>query len=220
MNEFFRNAACRHVVSGTKNDDAGLGLGSTHRGTRRALATDSLRPIKAQCEVKSDTELVLIRGLPGSGKSTMARILRQVGYEHFEADIFFEDRGVYRYDASRVADAHAWCQRDTKISKLTFELAQLRRLKFDRTSERMSAEQRLLFDEAVDADIAAIDASYTNVMTPASPRRCHGNPSTSASSCSRASDCGAPLPPPGQTKRPWYNRRAASQMPIPSCTAP
>jgi transposase len=54
----------------------------------------------------------------------------------------------------------AW--RDAKIDQLTFELAQLKRLKFDRSSERLgeqtSAEQRALFDEAVDGDIAAIDA--------------------------------------------------------------
>ena len=49
----------------------------------------------------------------------------------------------------------AW--RDAKIDKLTFELAQLKRLKFDRSSEQMSVEQRMLFDEAVDGDIAAID---------------------------------------------------------------
>ncbi|SIQ60371.1 zinc-finger binding domain of transposase IS66 [Pseudacidovorax sp. RU35E] len=49
----------------------------------------------------------------------------------------------------------AW--RDAKIDKLTFELAQLKRLKFERTSEQMNAEQRALFDEAVDGDIAALD---------------------------------------------------------------
>ncbi len=47
--------------------------------------------------------------------------------------------------------------RDAKIDKLTFEIAQLRRMKFDRSSEQLSAEQRALFDEAVDGDIAAID---------------------------------------------------------------
>jgi hypothetical protein len=41
----------------------------------------------------------------------MARVLAEVGYEHFEADMFFIIDGVYRYDASRIRDAHAWCQR-------------------------------------------------------------------------------------------------------------
>jgi adenylate kinase family enzyme len=61
-----------------------------------------------------DTELVLIRGLPGSGKSTMARVLAMVGFEHFEADQFFMQDGVYRFDGSRVREAHAWCQGATR----------------------------------------------------------------------------------------------------------
>ncbi|MCV2355356.1 ATP-binding protein [Paucibacter sp. B2R-40] len=60
------------------------------------------------------TELVLIRGLPGSGKSTMASVLTLVGYEHYEADMFFMRDGVYHYDATRIRDAHAWCQKLTR----------------------------------------------------------------------------------------------------------
>lgn len=62
----------------------------------------------------TDTELVLIRGLPGSGKSTMAKVLALVGYAHFEADMFFVNNGVYCYDRTRIRDAHAWCQSMTK----------------------------------------------------------------------------------------------------------
>jgi transposase len=48
--------------------------------------------------------------------------------------------------------------RDAKIEKLSFEMAQLKRLKFGKKSEQLDSEQRALFDESVDADIAAIEA--------------------------------------------------------------
>jgi transposase len=47
---------------------------------------------------------------------------------------------------------------DTKVAKLTHEMAVLRRWKFGRSRESLSAEQLSLIDEAVDADIAAIEA--------------------------------------------------------------
>jgi transposase len=47
--------------------------------------------------------------------------------------------------------------RDTRIEKLTFEMAQLKRAKFGRKSKQFNAEQKALFDEAVDADIAALE---------------------------------------------------------------
>lgn len=47
-------------------------------------------------------ELLLIRGLPGSGKSTMAKEYAKAGYVHCEADQFFEIDGQYRFDASKL----------------------------------------------------------------------------------------------------------------------
>lgn len=53
--------------------------------------------------------LILIRGLPGSGKSTLARQLAAQGYEHFEADQYFETPQGYEFRASELPAAHARC---------------------------------------------------------------------------------------------------------------
>jgi predicted kinase len=59
--------------------------------------------------VRGKFDLVLIRGLPGSGKTTLAKIFESNGYRHFEADQFFEVRGKYLYDPRKVKAAHVWC---------------------------------------------------------------------------------------------------------------
>ena len=52
--------------------------------------------------------LYIVRGLPGSGKSTFAKSLN---CPVFEADMFFvNQQGVYNFDITRIKDAHAWCQ--------------------------------------------------------------------------------------------------------------
>lgn len=55
-------------------------------------------------------------------------------------------------------------RRDVKLEKLSFEIAQLRRLKFGKKSEQLDAEQRALFDEALDADIAAAEAQLQELL--------------------------------------------------------
>ena len=61
--------------------------------------------------------LYMIGGVPGSGKSWLARILRH----HSEAnnveclcvaadDFMFDDKGDYKFDPSRLGICHLWCQ--------------------------------------------------------------------------------------------------------------
>ena len=52
------------------------------------------------------TELILIRGVPGSGKSTMAAGL--TGFVHIEEDQYFTRDGVYTFDPEMSDDALAW----------------------------------------------------------------------------------------------------------------
>ncbi len=54
-------------------------------------------------------KLKIIRGLPGSGKSTRAKSLGIP--DHYEADMYFMQNGEYKFDRTKLADAHAWCKR-------------------------------------------------------------------------------------------------------------
>lgn len=55
--------------------------------------------------------LTIVRGLPGSGKSTYAQRVHSL---HFEADQFFEDsKGNYKYDIKLIGVAHDWCYSNT-----------------------------------------------------------------------------------------------------------
>jgi predicted kinase len=54
-------------------------------------------------------ELILLRGLPGSGKSSFAKLL---GGNNYEADQYFIDQenGEYKFDSSKIKLAHGWCK--------------------------------------------------------------------------------------------------------------
>jgi len=57
-------------------------------------------------------KLLIIRGIPGAGKTTAAKALIDVGaYDVFyEADQFFEFFGEYKFDASKLGTAHNTCR--------------------------------------------------------------------------------------------------------------
>lgn len=96
-------------------------------------------------------KLFLIRGLPGSGKSTIAKAL---GIRHFEADMFFLDRdGVYKYDAKKIKQAHEWCQQAARS-----ELANGKSVVVSNTFTRRAEMQPYI-------DMAAEFGIHPNVMT-------------------------------------------------------
>jgi predicted kinase len=52
---------------------------------------------------------IIMRGLPGCGKSTLAADLaREAPLEVFSTDDYFEQDGVYRFDPSKIGIAHQW----------------------------------------------------------------------------------------------------------------
>ena len=68
--------------------------------------------------------LLIVRGLPGSGKSTFAKSIldnsndcalvtksfnNMVYTHHYEADMFFENDGVYNFQRKFISFAHDWC---------------------------------------------------------------------------------------------------------------
>jgi len=61
-----------------------------------------------------DGILFLVRGLPGSGKSTFATHIWNE-YAVCEADKFFYDKeGNYNFDPSKLKEAHAWCKNEVE----------------------------------------------------------------------------------------------------------
>ena len=58
-------------------------------------------------------KLVIVRGLPGSGKSTFAQTMFPT-YVHAEADQYFVQNGEYVWNSSRVHNAHSYCYNKVK----------------------------------------------------------------------------------------------------------
>jgi predicted kinase len=60
--------------------------------------------------------LYLLRGLPGAGKSTLAK---KLGDAHFEADMYFtNENGQYIFNGADIKKAHEWCQNEVHIAMI------------------------------------------------------------------------------------------------------
>jgi len=55
-------------------------------------------------------KLLLLRGLPGSGKSSLAKSLSNATTGHVEADMYFMNGDNYEFDPSKLKEAHQWCK--------------------------------------------------------------------------------------------------------------
>jgi predicted kinase len=58
-------------------------------------------------------QLVLFRGLPGAGKSTLAESICD---DVYSADMYFEKNGEYHFDATQLRTAHEWCKSHVEIA--------------------------------------------------------------------------------------------------------
>ena len=59
--------------------------------------------------------LYIVRGIPGSGKSTFAKTL---GGTHYETDMFYMVDGKYQFDGTKLKEAHNWCQNKVKTDMM------------------------------------------------------------------------------------------------------
>lgn len=99
MNEQLKTAADMHA-----------GDGGYSEGTKEGY--------EAFVKARNKPTLYLIRGLPGSGKSTFAWQLfkNRVVQRMYEADDYFTDAGVYQFDPTKLEQAHQQCKRNTWLA--------------------------------------------------------------------------------------------------------
>lgn len=101
------------------------------------------------------TQLILIRGLPGSGKSTQADSMCRSNPNllHFEADMFFEATGTYVFDPAQLKTAHDWC-----YSNATFNLLGGKSVIVSNTFTQLwEMERYIALALSVEADITIVE---------------------------------------------------------------
>lgn len=54
--------------------------------------------------------ITLVRGVSGSGKSSFVSVMVDDRVVNLEADMYFMKDGQYTFDASKLKQAHSWCQ--------------------------------------------------------------------------------------------------------------
>lgn len=110
---------------------------------------------------------------------TDADVLRGIVAEQLDAiaqrdhAIALRDAQIAERDARLSERDRTIVYKEAKIAKLTAEITRLRRVQFAARSEKMDPDQRVLFDEAMAADIAAVEAELEELQrsdAPVQPR--------------------------------------------------
>lgn len=85
----------------------------TYRGVEISLINPMLNANK----------LILLRGLPGSGKSSMAQFLSMSlpSCVYFESDMArIDETGIYKFDPNDMPRTHSWCIRQVEVAMKDF----------------------------------------------------------------------------------------------------
>jgi hypothetical protein len=88
-----------------------------------------------------------------------------------DAVIARRDAQLALRDAQIAEMATIGAYREARIKALESQLAAMNRQRFGRRSEQMDPAQRLLFEETLDEDIAAIENELASLRSTPSPRR-------------------------------------------------
>ena len=60
--------------------------------------------------------ITIVRGVSGSGKSSLVSWVFDDRATHLEADMYFMKDGKYQFDQSKLKNAHEWCRHQTEES--------------------------------------------------------------------------------------------------------
>lgn len=113
-------------------------------------------------------KLVVFRGIPGSGKSTMAKKMRdsliELGYTvgYYEADMYWmTDTGEYLFDPNRLSDAHAWCR--SKVREALHNCDVVIVANTNLTKKEMDLWQQIALSEHVKLEVFHLKTEYGNI---------------------------------------------------------
>ena len=113
------------------------------------------------------------------GKLSCMNLLDKLARTDIDPALLAQVQALFAQQQAKVVEADdkltrlhtVVAEKDFKIKALTFELAYYKRVRFGKASEALVGEQRLLFDETVDMDLAAIDEELRNEAPTKPPRK-------------------------------------------------